>query len=34
MPYGKYKRRTIAGLPGDYFNSFTRGCIPNGEIVL
>ena len=33
MPYGKYKWRTIADLPGHDINWFARGCIAYGEIV-
>jgi uncharacterized protein (DUF3820 family) len=32
MPYGKYKGRLIADLPGDYLNWFAREGFPNGEI--
>jgi len=32
MPYGKYKGRLIADLPGDYLNWFARTGFPKGEI--
>nr|WP_300118614.1 DUF3820 family protein [Rhodoferax sp.] len=32
MPYGKYKGRLIADLPGDYLNWFAREGFPDGEI--
>ena len=32
MPYGKYKGRLIADLPGDYLNWFAREGFPTGEI--
>ncbi len=32
MPYGKYKGRIIADLPGDYLNWFARTGFPNGEV--
>ncbi len=32
MPYGKYKGRLIADLPGHYLNWFARAGFPNGEI--
>lgn len=32
MPYGKYKGRVIAGLPGNYLNWFAREGFPPGEI--
>ncbi|RJG13959.1 cytoplasmic protein [Pseudomonas cavernicola] len=32
MPYGKYKGRLIADLPGHYLNWFAREGFPNGEI--
>jgi uncharacterized protein len=32
MPYGKYKGRLIADLPGDYLNWFARKGFPPGEI--
>lgn len=32
MPYGKYKGRVIADLPGDYLNWFAREGFPPGEI--
>ena len=31
MPYGKYKGRLIADLPGDYLNWFARKGFPPGE---
>lgn len=31
MPYGKYKGRLIADLPGDYLNWFAREGFPKGE---
>jgi uncharacterized protein (DUF3820 family) len=31
MPYGKYKGRKIADLPGDYLNWFAREGFPKGE---
>jgi hypothetical protein len=34
MPYGKYKGRVIADLPGDYLNWFARQGFPPGEIGL
>lgn len=34
MPYGKYKGRLIADLPGDYLNWFARKGFPPGEIGL
>ncbi|MDD4962856.1 MAG: DUF3820 family protein [Gallionella sp.] len=34
MPYGKYKGRLIADLPGDYLNWFARKGFPSGEIGL
>lgn len=32
MPYGKYKGRYIADLPGRYLNWFAREGFPKGEI--
>jgi uncharacterized protein len=32
MPYGKYKGRRIADLPGNYLNWFAREGFPKGEI--
>ncbi|BDB69622.1 DUF3820 family protein [Comamonas thiooxydans] len=32
MPYGKYKGRLIADLPGNYLNWFVREGFPKGEI--
>ncbi|PSJ18876.1 DUF3820 family protein [Nitrosomonas supralitoralis] len=32
MPYGKYKGRLIADLPGNYLNWFARQGFPPGEI--
>ncbi len=32
MPYGKYKGRCIADLPGNYLNWFAREGFPSGEI--
>ena len=32
MPYGKYKGRLIADLPGDYLNWFARKGFPAGDI--
>ena len=32
MPYGKYKGRLIADLPGPYLNWFARKGFPPGEI--
>ncbi|CAB1370641.1 DUF3820 family protein [Denitratisoma oestradiolicum] len=32
MPYGKYKGRLIADLPGNYLNWFARKGFPDGEI--
>ena len=34
MPYGKYKGRLIADLPGQYLNWFVRKGFPPGEIGL
>ena len=32
MPFGKYKGRKIADLPGNYLNWFAREGFPKGEI--
>jgi len=32
MPYGKYKGRLIADLPGQYLNWFARQGFPSGEL--
>lgn len=32
MPYGKYKGRLIADLPGNYLNWFARDGFPPGEL--
>ncbi len=32
MPFGKYKGRVIADLPGHYLNWFAREGFPSGEI--
>ena len=32
MPFGKYKGRLIADLPGHYLNWFARAGFPPGEI--
>jgi uncharacterized protein len=32
MPYGKYKGRLIADLPGPYLNWFARKGFPSGEL--
>ena len=32
MPFGKYKGRVIADLPGNYLNWFAREGFPQGEI--
>jgi hypothetical protein len=32
MPFGKYKGRLIADLPGNYLNWFGREGFPDGEI--
>jgi uncharacterized protein len=32
MPYGKYKGRMIADLPGNYLHWFAREGFPEGEI--
>jgi hypothetical protein len=34
MPYGKYKGRLMADLPGPYLNWFARKGFPPGEIGL
>ncbi|MDP2805555.1 MAG: DUF3820 family protein [Gallionellaceae bacterium] len=34
MPYGKYKGKVIADLPGNYLNWFARKGFPPGEIGL
>jgi uncharacterized protein len=34
MPYGKYKGRLMADLPGHYLNWFARKGFPPGEIGL
>ncbi len=34
MPFGKYKGRLIANLPGNYLNWFARKGFPPGEIGL
>jgi uncharacterized protein len=34
IPYGKYKGRLIADLPGQYLNWFAREGFPPGEIGL
>ncbi|MEI7841927.1 MAG: DUF3820 family protein [Gallionellaceae bacterium] len=34
MPYGKYKGKIIADLPGNYLNWFARKGFPPGEIGL
>ncbi len=31
MPYGRYKGRKIADLPGNYLNWFAREGFPKGE---
>ncbi len=31
MPFGKYKGRLIADLPGDYLRWFAREGVPRGE---
>lgn len=31
MPYGKYKGRLLADLPGQYLNWFAREGFPNNE---
>ena len=32
MPYGKYKGRILADLPGNYLNWFARKGFPPGEL--
>ena len=32
MPYGKYKGRLLADLPGHYLNWFAREGFPNNEL--
>lgn len=32
MPFGKYKGRRIADLPGQYLNWFAREGFPEGEL--
>jgi uncharacterized protein len=32
MPFGKYKGRIIADLPGNYLRWFAREGVPKGEI--
>jgi len=32
MPFGKYKSRVIADLPGNYLNWFARVGFPPGEL--
>jgi uncharacterized protein (DUF3820 family) len=32
MPFGKYKGRVIADLPGNYLNWFAREGFPKGDI--
>ena len=32
MPFGKYKDRLIADLPGHYLNWFARTGFPHGEL--
>ena len=32
MPYGKYKERVIADLPGHYLNWFAREGFPHNEL--
>ena len=32
MPYGKYKGRMIADLPGNYLNWFAREGFPKGDL--
>ena len=32
MPFGKYKGRIIADLPGQYLNWFARQGFPHGEL--
>ena len=32
MPYGKYKGRVLADLPGNYLSWFAREGFPHGEL--
>ena len=32
MPYGKYKGRVLADLPGQYLNWFAREGFPKGDL--
>ncbi len=32
MPFGKYKGRLVADLPGNYLNWFAREGFPRGEL--
>lgn len=32
MPYGKYKGRVLADLPGHYLNWFAKEGFPSGEL--
>jgi uncharacterized protein len=32
MPFGKYKGRAVADLPGNYLNWFAREGFPQGEL--
>ncbi len=32
MPYGKYKGRLLADLPGNYLNWFARKGFPTGDL--
>jgi uncharacterized protein (DUF3820 family) len=32
MPFGKYKGRVIADLPGNYLNWFAREGFPKGDV--
>ncbi len=32
MPYGKYKGRMLADLPGHYLNWFARNGFPRGDL--
>ena len=34
MPYGKYKGRVLADLPGNYLSWFAREGFPQGELGL